>query len=298
MSRKISLDRVGEIMKIVLTELDHLGGEARLKEIFPRVESKLKLSDYEKEPYAKSGYIRWQAIIHFYSIDCVKAGYIQKSGGKWYLTNSGRQAITMPAGQFIRSAIEKYRLWKITKDLPSNSEMDVTEEETDKAIRQTAYDQAVEQARAEIEHHINDLGPYDFQKLVAELLIGMGYHVPFIAPPGRDGGIDLVAYKDPLGINPPRIKVQVKHRQQKQTVKEIRELLGLLRKDGDIGLIVSSGGFTSEVEREIRDSSKHIEAMDMDRLIGLWQQHYDNIRESGRLLLPLVKLFFLAPAEE
>ncbi|HPS92629.1 MAG TPA: Mrr restriction system protein, partial [Methanothrix sp.] len=248
MSRKISLDRVGEIMKIVLTELDHLGGEARLKEIFPRVESKLKLSDYEKEPYAKSGYIRWQAIIHFYSIDCVKAGYIQKSGGKWYLTNSGRQAITMPAGQFIRSAIEKYRLWKITKDLPSNSEMDVTEEETDKAIRQTAYDQAVEQARAEIEHHINDLGPYDFQKLVAELLIGMGYHVPFIAPPGRDGGIDLVAYKDPLGINPPRIKVQVKHRQQKQTVKEIRELLGLLRKDGDIGLIVSSGGFTSEVE--------------------------------------------------
>lgn len=292
------MDRVGEIMKIVLTELDRLGGEARLKEIFPRVESKLKLSDYEKEPYAKSGYIRWQAIIHFYSIDCVKAGYIQKSGGKWYLTNSGRQAITMPAGQFIRSAIEKYRLWKITKDLPSNSEMDVTEEETDKAIRQTAYDQAVEQARAEIEHHINDLGPYDFQKLVAELLIGMGYHVPFIAPPGRDGGIDLVAYKDPLGINPPRIKVQVKHRQQKQTVKEIRELLGLLRKDGDIGLIVSSGGFTSEVEREIRDSSKHIEAMDMDRLIGLWQQHYENIRESGRLLLPLVKLFFLAPAEE
>ena len=298
MSRKITLDRVGEMMKMVLTELDNLGGEARLKEIFPRVETKLKLNDYEKEPYEKSGYIRWQAIIHFYSIDCVKAGYIQKSGGKWYLTEMGKEALSMPPGEFIRSAVEKYRAWKSTRNLQTNSDLDVPEEEADKAIRQTAYDQAADQSRAEIEHHINDLDPYEFQKLVAELLIGMGYHVPFIAPPGRDGGIDLVAYKDPLGINPPRIKVQVKHRQQKQTVKEVRELVGLLKKEGDIGLIVSSGGFTSEAEREIRDSSRHVEAMDMDRLIKLWQQHYDNIRESGRLLLPLVKLFFLAPAEE
>ena len=298
MSRKVSLDRVGEMMKVVLAELNNLGGEARLKDIFPRVEAKLKLNDYEKEPYAKSGYIRWQAIIHFYSIDCVKAGYIQKSGGKWYLTEAGKEALKMPSGEFIRSAVEKYRVWKNTRNLQTSSDTDAIEEEADKAIRQTAYDQAVDQARAEIEHHINDLGPYDFQKLVAELLIGMGYHVPFVAPPGRDGGIDLVAYKDPLGINPPRIKVQVKHREQKQTVKEVRELEGLLRKEGDIGLIVSSGGFTSEVEREIRASSKHIEIMDIDRLIGLWQQYYDNIRESGRLLLPLVKLFFLAPAEE
>jgi restriction system protein len=285
-------------MKVVLTELENSGGEARLNEIFPAAEAKLSLSEYEKEPHAKSGYIRWKAIVHFYSIDCVKAGYIQKSGGKWYLTEAGRDALKMPPGEFIRSAAEKYRAWKNSRTPHTNFDSDVTEEDADKAIRQTAYDQAVDQASSEIEHHINDLGPYDFQKLVAELLIGMGYHVPFIAPPGRDGGIDLMAYKDPLGINPPRIKVQVKHRVQKQTVKEVRELEGLLRKDGDIGLIVSSGGFTSEVEREIRASSKHIETMDMDRLIGLWQQYYDNIHESGRLLLPLVKLFFLAPTEE
>jgi restriction system protein len=171
-------------------------------------------------------------------------------------------------------------------------------EDSEKIVRQTAYEQAVEQARAEIEEHVNDLGPYDFQRLVAELLTAMGYHVPFIAPPGRDGGIDIVAYKDPLGTSSPRIRVQVKHREQKLTVKEVRELEGLLRKEGDIGLIVSSSGFTSEVEREIRASSKHIETMDLDRLILLWQQYYDNIRESGKTLLPLVKLYFLTPSEE
>jgi restriction system protein len=298
MSRKISFERVGEIMKVVLTELKNFGGQARLKEILPKAELKLNLSNYELEPYAKSGYIRWQAMVHFYSIDCVKAGYIQKSGGKWILTESGEQALKMSSEEFIQSAMAKYRAWKNTRNLRPNSPSEPEEDDEDKVVRQTAYDQAVDQARSEIDHHINDLGPYDFQKLVAELLIGMGYHVPFVAPPGRDGGIDLVAYKDPLGINPPRIKVQVKHREQKLSVKEVRELEGLLRKDGDIGLIVSSGGFTSEVEREIRASSKHIETMDMDRLIGLWQDHYDSIRESGRLLLPLVKLFFLAPTEE
>lgn len=299
MARKIPIERVGEIMKVVLTELQNAGGQARLKELLPRAESKLELTDYEKEPYTKSGYIRWQAIVHFYSIDCVKAGYIQKSGGKWYLTQDGEDALKMPAGEFIRSALAKYRDWKISKAKHSGPINEIEEEsDVDKAVRQTAYDQAVEQAREEIEQHINDMGPYDFQKLVEELLKAMGYYVPFNAKPGRDGGIDLSAYKDALGITPPRIKVQIKHREQKLTVKEVRELEGLLRKEGDIGLIVSSGGFTSEVEREIRASVKHIETMDLDRLISLWQQHYENINESGKDLLPLVRLHFLRPAEE
>jgi restriction system protein len=299
MARKIPIERVGEIMKVVLTELKNAGGQARLKDLFAKAESQLKLTDYEREPYAKSGYIRWQAIVHFYSINCVKAGYIQKSGGKWYLTPDGEEALKLPADEFINSALAKYRAWKISKAKLSSPISGLEEEgEEDKAILQTAYDQAIERAREEIENHINNMGPYDFQKLVEELLKAMGYYVPFNAKPGRDGGIDLAAYKDALGITPPRIKVQIKHREQKLSVKEVRELEGLLRKEGDIGLIVSSGGFTSEVEREIRASIKHIETMDLDRLISLWQQHYENISESGKTLLPLVKLYFLAPAEE
>lgn len=273
MARKMLLERVGEIMRVVLTELKNAGGQARLKDLFERAEAKLNLSEYEREPYAKSGYVRWCAIVHFYSIDCVKAGYLQKSGGKWSLTQPGEEALKKPAGEFIRSAVEKYRAWKSTQPNMETETDDVESEDSEKIVRQTAYEQAVEQARAEIEGHINNLGPYDFQRLVAELLTAMGYHVPFIAPPGRDGGIDIVAYKDPLGTSTPRIRVQVKHREQKLTVKEVRELEGLLRKEGDIGLIVSSGGFTSEVEREIRASSKHIETMDLDRLILLWQQY-------------------------
>ena len=73
---------------------------------------------------------------------------------------------------------------------------------------------------------------------------------------------------------------------------------GLLRKEGDIGLIVSSGGFTADAERELRASTRHIETMDQNRLISLWQEHYDRLSDSGKALLPLRPVFFLAPPEE
>lgn len=294
---KIPLRRVGEIMKAVLVELKAMGGEARLRDLFAAVEPKLQLTPHERETYAKSGYVRWRAIIHFFSINCVKAGYIQKASGRWRLMPDGEAALAKSPEEFIRSANQKYRDWKDTD--PSNGSDGAEEvEDPGKIVRQAAYDGAVEQARSEIEEHINALGPYDFQKLVAELMRAMGYHVPFVAPPGRDGGVDVVAYRDPLGTTTPRIRIQVKHRDQKVTVREVRELEGLLRREGDIGLIVSSGGFTGEVEREIRASTKHIETMDLERLISLWQEHYPNAAEAGKALLPLIRLYFLAPTEE
>lgn len=298
MAAKVTLQRVGELMKGVLLELKNAGGEARVRDILAKAEPKLNLTEYEREPYEKSGLIRWKTIVHFYSIDCVKAGYIRKSGGRWYLTPEGEKALSLPPEEFIRSAQAAYRAWKTTREKAIEADTELTAEEQGTIVRQVAYEEAVAQARAEIEEYINNFDPYDFQKLVAELLKAMGYYVPYVAPPGRDGGIDIVAYKDPLGTTTPRIRVQVKHQDQKVTVKEVRELEGLLRKEGDIGLIVSSGGFSSEVEREIRASTKHIETMDLDRLINLWQEHYDKLSERGKAMLPLIKVYFLAPAEE
>jgi restriction system protein len=297
MARKIPIERVGEILHTLLTELKSVGGEAKLKELLVAAEPKLGLSDYERDVYPKSGYVRWQSIAHFYSIDCVKAGYITKTGGRWKLTPAGEDALHQNPKDFILGAIRKYQEWKRGRAVAEPLEA-VEDDREEAIVRQTAYEQAVEQARTEIEDHINDLGPYEFQKLVSELLLAMGYYVPFIAPPGRDGGIDIVAYKDPLGTSAPRIMVQVKHRDAKFTAKEVRELEGLLRREGDIGLIVSSSGFTAEVERETRASTKHIETMDLDRLVELWQQHYEKLREPAKALLPLVQLFFLSPTEE
>ncbi len=301
--RKMSLERVGEIMKTILFELKAAGGEARMRDLWKLAEPKLNLTEYEKANYEKSGYVRWHSVVHFYSIGCVKAGYIQKQGGKWILTPEGEAALSKRPLEFIRAEQEKYREWRSAQP-PRPREEDEPEagEETaeshENVVRQAAYEEALDNARTEIESHIDEMDGYDFQKLVEELLIAMDYHVAFNAPPGADGGVDLVAYRDAFGTNPPRLKVQVKHRNQKATVKELRELQGLLNKDGDVGLLVSSGGFTSDTLRAARASSKHVETMDLNRLVTLWQENYEKLRESGKKRLPLVKVFFLAPTEE
>ena len=38
--------------------------------------------------------------------------------------------------------------------------------------------------------------------------------------------------------------------------------------------------------------------MDLERIITLWQEHYDKLSQAGKAIMPRVKVFFLAPAEE
>ena len=61
----------------------------------------------------------------------------------------------------------------------------------------STVEEAEENAWLEIEHYVQAMKPYDFQKLVAALLRAMGYHVSWIAPPGRDKGIDILGSQRP-----------------------------------------------------------------------------------------------------
>jgi restriction system protein len=158
-------------------------------------------------------------------------------------------------------------------------------------------DQTEQLASEQIKGFINRLNPYEFQDLAAALLRGMGYFTPFIAPTGKDGGVDIVAYRDPLGTQSPRIKVQIKHRESTARVDEVRQLMGLLQKDGDVGLFVSTGGFTPDCRSTARTSHVHVELIDLNRFISLWQEFYPKLTDEDKLRLPLVSIYFIAPQE-
>lgn len=273
-----------------------MGGSARPKELLDRIEPKLNLTEYEKGIYEKTGYVRWKTFIRYYAIDLTKGGLITRSKGTWTLTDEGERVLSLSPAEFMRKVRDGYKAWK-QNHKAQKEQLDVEETDPDTVTRQVNYQEAVETARAEISAHISRKNGYEAQDLVEHLLTGMAYHVAFNAPKGRDGGIDLVAYRDPLGTLTPRIKVQVKHHKEKISVKELRELQGLLGVD-DVGLMVSTGGFTSEAERESRSMAKHIDLMDMEKFIDLWEANYDKISAEGQALLPLLRVSFLAPTEE
>jgi restriction system protein len=109
--------------------------------------------------------------------------------------------------------------------------------------------------------------------------------------------VDIVAYRDPLGTESPRIKAQIKHRESSATVQEVRQLMGLLQKEGDVGIFVSTGGFTPDGRNAARSSHVHVELIDLNRFISLWQDFYDKLKEEDKSLLPLRPIYFLAQTE-
>jgi restriction system protein len=126
----------------------------------------------------------------------------------------------------------------------------------------------------------------------------MGYHTDFIAERGRDGGIDIIAYQDPLGIKTPRIKVQVKHYPNNPIAPDpLRSLKGLLNHGEEVGLFVTSGSFSTEARRFARETSAHIKLIDGEEFIELWQKNYDKLTDEEKNMLPLRAVYFLGTNE-
>jgi len=299
--RATSKERAAVFLKAAFDALHDAGGSLPLREVKREVEQRVELTPRDREIYEKTGYVRWESVLHFYSIDCVKAGFIRKQGGRWHLTPEGEAARRLPAAELLDQAVRAYRKWKANeggKATPgvTDSPAAVAEEIADKAGRSFIFERAEGDARSEIEQHVRALGPYEFQELVAALLRAMSYATPYVAPTGPDGGTDILAYPDPLGAKTPHIRVQVKHRQsQKATREEIAALRGIIRADREIGLFVSSGGFTSDAVREARTGGVHIELMDLDGFLAQWLAYYDRVPEEDKGLLRLRRVYFLAP---
>jgi restriction system protein len=153
---------------------------------------------------------------------------------------------------------------------------------------------AAQEALGLIEDKILELDEYDMQELVAALLRAMGYRTR-VSPPGPDRGVDVIASPDGLGLQEPRIKVEVKHRASSAMgSQEVRSFLGSLR-GGDKGLYVSSGGFTREAKYEAERATIPMTLIDLTELAQLVTDHYDNFDPKGRALVPLVRIY--RPAE-
>ena len=304
MSTELSATRKlgASLMFAAMNILKEKGGQLSGREVIAEIEKRLTLSDWAKETYEKSGYTRWKSILHFFSIDLIKAQFLVKKKGVWYITQEGEEAIKLGERGLLDASLEAYRKWRDeTPKSPKEKVIEVEDISTDEGQlenhqqQEATLQQMEELANEGLKQRINSLNPYEFQDLVAALLRAMGYFTPFVAPKGKDGGVDVIAYQDPLGVKSPRIKVQVKHRESSASVDELRQLMGLLQRDGDVGIFVSSGGFTSDSKTTARSSQVHVELIDMDRLIVLWQEFYEKLDDEDRNLLRLKPIYFYEP---
>ena len=291
---EITLRRTGELIRKVFDILLKHPDGLPAKEVLEQVEKSITLTDFERSTYPNRPDVRrFEKIVRFGTIAFVKAGWLLKNKGRWSISEEGKGAYNQlqDPEKFKREADRLYRQW-----FENRPEVAIEEEE-DSPDPTSTFEEAEETAWAEIKQTLQEMNPYDFQNLVAALLRAMNYYVSWVSPPGRDGGIDILAYTDPLGTKPPRIKVQVKRRADKTNVEGLRSFMALLG-DEDVGLFVSTGGFTSDAEAEARTQEKRkITLLGLERLFDLWVEHYQKISEPDKQLLPLKPIYYLAPAE-
>jgi restriction system protein len=147
-----------------------------------------------------------------------------------------------------------------------------------------------EQSRELIEDRILALDPYEMQDLIAAVLRAMGYRTR-VSPPGSDRGVDVLASPDGLGLQEPRIKVEVKHRPNTAIGSpEIRSFVAGLRA-GDKGLYLSTGGFSKEAKYEAERATHPTTLIDLAELAVLVTENYEQFDPTGRALIPLKRIY-------
>ncbi|MGD2253953.1 MAG: restriction endonuclease, partial [Anaerolineales bacterium] len=290
--------RNGEFLRhIFATLLEHEEG-MQAKDVLAKLGEEVEMTEFELGVYPSAPERpRYNKIARFATVSAVKAGWLIKSKGIWHITDEGREAYTRFSDpeKLYREAKRLYREWKSSR--PDAGVTDESLEEETEEIRIT-FEQAEEEAWGEIRSFLGGMPWIEFQDLVAALLEAMGYHVSWVAPPGKDFGVDIVAYTDPLGATNPRIKVQVKRRVESSTnVEGLRAFMSVLG-DDDVGIFVSAGGFTKDASDEARmQERRKITLIDLEKLFDLWVEHYSELSEDARRKFPLKPIYFLAPEE-
>jgi restriction system protein len=280
----VTLGRISNLLRGVFEILWTRQEGLPAKEVLALLPDVVKLTEYELGYSSSANTPKYEKIVRLATIPLVKIGWMIKNDkGRWFLTESGRQACRKypKIEELYTEAIRLYEESK--KNLP---------------LYKIAIDEAEERAWSLIQSYLQEASPIEIQKLIADLVGAMGYHVAWVAPPEKDHGpIDIVAFVDPLGAKGPRILVQVSHKGQAVTLEGLKTFSSIIG-SVDYGLFVATGGFTPDAMDHIgTEAFKRITLVDMEGLYSLWTKFYGELGEEAKTRLPLKAVHFLNKQE-
>jgi len=142
---------------------------------------------------------------------------------------------------------------------------------------------------------LQDLSHEEFEHFTADLLRAMGYQAR-VTPYSADGGVDVIAHKDPLGLEPPVIKVQCKHTAAQQSRPDVQRLSGTLA-HGELALFVSLGSFSKDAlgyERE----RQNLRLLTGAEVVELTLSNYDKLAPHWKTRISLRQVYVVDRASE
>ena len=132
-----------------------------------------------------------------------------------------------------------------------------------------------------------DLKGFPLEGFVADLFRAMDYHAQTTRST-RDDGIDVIAHRDELGVEPPILKIQVKAQESNISADQVKAFCAMVN-DRDVGVYITIGGYTGPA-RDFARTKGNLKLIDGVEFIDLIQKHYDRLDHRNRQLIPLRRL--------
>jgi len=135
---------------------------------------------------------------------------------------------------------------------------------------------------------LTELSTEEFEYFTADLLRAMGYQARVTQFSG-DGGVDVIAHKDPLGLEPPLIKVQCKQTRGTNGGPDVQRLIGTLT-SGELGLFVTTGTFSRDA-LDLERSRQNLRLLSRTDIVDLTLRHYAALDAQWQARMPLRKVW-------
>ena len=176
---------------------------------------------------------------------------------------------------------------------PDSTRTEDQEVPTDTAV--TVTSDLVDTARDSITAFVHErFFGHAMEGLIAEILTAEGF-VSETHGPGTDQGIDIVAGMGPLGLDSPRVLVQVKSSKSPVGSEVVQQLSGNIANHpgADQGLLVAWGGLTRPAMDVAQPLRFRIRVWTAKDVIDALLRVYPQLPQQLRLQIPLVQVWAL-----
>lgn len=254
----------------VIEALKKLGGSARPAEVREEIAAKLGISDTAQGETLPSGFPRFDNQVAWARFYLVKAGIIDSSSrGVWTLTEKGRALARLSHQETLEMFKSVHAQFHVDRGVDETPEA----EEAEAAPPQDADSPTAANYRQQILEVLRALPPSGFERFSQRLLRESGFQEVTVTGRSGDGGIDGLGI---LQVNPLvsfKVLFQCKRYAGPVTPSQVRDFRGAMQGRADKGIIITTGGFTSEAKKEaVRDGVPPIELVDGEKLVTMLEE--------------------------
>lgn len=279
------------IMLPLLRRAEKAGKPIGIIEVLPGLAAEMGLSEgdlAERLPSGRQGAFHNRA--HWAKHYMTRAGLLESTKrGEFQITARGRELLAEGLPKIDGDVLARYPefvAWKHGAVDAGSEGLPIGPAEIP-TVPLATPEERIDGARKELEaglkadllDRVRQMLPGDFEQLITQLLVKMGYgqgreEMAQALGGSGDGGIDGVVNQDPLGLD--RVYIQAKRYKEGNVVGAgaIRDFIGALNiKRANKGLFVTASSFTADARESARGSTVHVVLIDGDRLAELMVRH-------------------------